>query len=230
MTKWFERRGHPIGTCNECLAWGHFFARRLCAACYMVDHKDRWPRAKCESCRRRVRVRRGYCRLCWDNARTLAHDTGNPKITAVDQIAEVRHQQLFFANMAALAAPSRSGTRRSRAAEQRGPRIPAAPRKKTGQLTLFRRNNRGTLVSVQRLEKPANAPETVAAARQVLRRISEAHGWTKSAYYKTRKGLDLALCRRRPDHLLTAAHATAGASHLGHKDRGGPSRVGRLSR
>jgi hypothetical protein len=164
MTKWFERRGHPIGTCNECLAWGHFFARRLCAACYMVDHKDRWPRAKCESCRRRVRVRRGYCRLCWDNARTLAHDTGNPKITAVDQIAEVRHQQLFFANMAALAAPSRSGTRRSRSAEQRGPRIPAAPRKKTGQLTLFRRNNRGTLVSVQRLEKPANAPETVAPA------------------------------------------------------------------
>lgn len=159
--------------------------------------------------------------MCWDNARTLAHDTGNPKITAVDRIAEVRHQQLFFANMAALAAPGGSGTRRSRVAEQRGPRMPAAPRKKTGQL--------------MRLEKPAHAPGIVATARQTLRRISEAHGWTKSAYYKTRKGLDLALAdytaggritysqllTRLPEHRISVTRTAEVLQELGvcHDDR-----------
>jgi hypothetical protein len=190
-----------VDTCVGCLAWGYLYAKGRCAACYFFHRK--WPDGHCLGCERWSALRRGYCRLCWDHARTLAHATGNPKITAVHCIGEVRWPQLFLAHMANLPAPGgRSGHSRRTG---HGPAQPATPADR--QLVLFRVTKRGVVVPVEDLQQRTERPVDV--AWRILRRISQAHGWEKSSYYKTRKALEMVLTGYREGEQLTYSQLVA---------------------
>ena len=133
MSRW-QLYTHPIDTCTSCLAWGIIFARQLCAACYMFDRDHQV--GDCRGCRRRITLTRGYCRLCWDQARTMAHVVRDRKVTAVNFIAEVREHQLFLGNMVA-SSRLRSGasSRRAPSASSRSPPGPQATSRRSGKTT-----------------------------------------------------------------------------------------------
>ncbi|MFB9307514.1 integrase [Kibdelosporangium philippinense] len=77
---------------------------------------------QCAGCGRWEPVRSEYCRLCWAQARVLARESGRPLhstgATAVRFLQQVRHHQLFFADMqstrGASTSPPRKHPRRGR--------------------------------------------------------------------------------------------------------------------
>jgi hypothetical protein len=182
MTKWSVN--HRVDTCAGCLAWGFIFATKLCAACYM--HAQRWPQGICPGCQRQSALRRGYCRLCWDHARTPAYESAVRHVTAVHRIAEVRHPQLFFANMAASNAPRR---RLATAAQPPSELEEAAVWPADGQLCLFRLAGTGTVAYVDQLHQPLAGEHAIRTAHHVLRHVSEAHGWGETTSVNARTAL-----------------------------------------
>jgi integrase len=95
--------GSRPASCGACLAWGRGFNNGLCKPCY--DYAHRWAVGECGSCRRRLPVNKGHCRLCWCQARvdrSAARDGAIGTYTALLPYAvQVRHQQLFLAEMPA---------------------------------------------------------------------------------------------------------------------------------
>lgn len=188
MTTW---HGHPVDTCASCLAWGHLFARGLCAACYMFGRKH--PPGPCQGCARHQPLRNRYCRLCWDQARTNAHATGNWKLTAVHCISSVTHHQLFFANMLS----PRGGTTPPRRYERRGrPRTPTPPpatqpQADHVQLMLFTQH-RGTYLRFGDPQQPMVNPWT-SQAHHLVHRIGEARGWSADILINAQRALTLVL-------------------------------------
>lgn len=190
MSRWDD--GNPVDTCAACLAWGYMFARGLCAACYMFGRKHRPGR--CRGCARRQPLRDRYCRLCWDQARALAHASGKWKLTAVDFIAAVDHHQLFFANMVsqrgAATTPPRRYERRGRPRKPTPP--PAArPSTKHVQLVLFTQR-RGTYLCFGAPDQPMTNP-WISWAHHLLHRIGEARGWSRATVLDAERALTLAL-------------------------------------
>jgi hypothetical protein len=89
-----------VTSCAACFAWGLTFAQGVCLACYQFAV----PRygnidGDCAACGRRQRLRKGYCRLCWcqarDDRRRLASDTGSA-VGLAPYLTEIRWQQLFL--------------------------------------------------------------------------------------------------------------------------------------
>lgn len=198
MTKVEER---PVGTCPACLAWGHLFTSGYCAACYMGVRT--LPQGICAGCRRETHLRRGYCRLCWDHARVLAHETGSRKITAKHRIGEVRYPQLFLSNMAN--PHQSSGSTRSRdAAVRRAAKaaalahtpdeaFPVPPAPLDGQLCLFKLGAAGAVSYADRQHQPVIGSQALTAALRTLDRISESHGWNRSSTWRVSRALTAVL-------------------------------------
>ena len=92
----------PENQCAGCLAWGQAqrpFTRGLCQACYMFlrDYQD--DVAACGGCGCLQPLRKGYCRLCWNQARAEARAAGGDA-TAVRFLDRVGgHHQLFLADL-----------------------------------------------------------------------------------------------------------------------------------
>ena len=109
-----------VTSCADCLAWGLTYAQGVCLACYnfaaaRLEQRVGW----CAACGRQVRLKRGYCRLCWCQARedraVTAHDPRS-RVVLAGVVAAVSSQQLFLADLhrpkaAPSAAPRRRGVK-----------------------------------------------------------------------------------------------------------------------
>jgi integrase len=89
------------GSCAGCLAWGAIPARGLCRRC--ADFSSRsGPPGPCGACERRQPLKKGYCRLCWCQAR-LDRDQARGRPPRYDSLLpyarQVSQHQLFFAGM-----------------------------------------------------------------------------------------------------------------------------------
>jgi hypothetical protein len=90
-----------VTSCAECVAWGWTYAQGVCLACYNFAARNRVTN-DCAGCGRRLPLKKGYCRLCWCQARAdrdaLAADARSAVVLAV-WLPQVRQHQLFFAGM-----------------------------------------------------------------------------------------------------------------------------------
>jgi len=83
----------PPTSCASCFAWG-VLPGRSCRACYTFARLH--DPGDCAACGRVVPVKKGYCRLCWQQASLDAKD----HVTVLQPFLErVTHQQLFFTGM-----------------------------------------------------------------------------------------------------------------------------------
>lgn len=59
-----------VTSCADCFAWGLTYAQGICLPCYnfAAPHKG-YPTGECGACARLQRLKQGYCRLCWCQAR-----------------------------------------------------------------------------------------------------------------------------------------------------------------
>ena len=130
-----------VTSCAECLAWGWTYAQGVCLACYNFAACNPVT-SDCAGCARRLPLKKGYCRLCWCQARedrtTQASDARSAVVIA-PYLPRVRHHQLFFAGMnQRRARPPAIPRRRGVKGRPRKPPPPAAirPRPAGVQLTL----------------------------------------------------------------------------------------------
>jgi integrase len=117
------------GSCEACLAWGAMPPRRgTCKPCAGFAARSRQA-GECGSCGRHQPLKKGYCWLCWCQAR-LDRDQALGRPTRYDSLLpyarRVRHHQLFFAGM-----PSPRDLVRPGGARQpgTGSGLPGIPRK-----------------------------------------------------------------------------------------------------
>lgn len=124
-----------VASCLGCLAWGYGFIKGLCEACR--NFARRWPPDECDTCQRRLPVKKGHCRLCWCQARLdRCHALGaaGTFTRLLPYVRRVRHQQLFLANLPApidlvgKALPQRRGVGTGAPGIPRKPPPPAASR------------------------------------------------------------------------------------------------------
>jgi hypothetical protein len=163
-------------SCTDCLAWGVMLQIR-CRACRSFRDGNRDER-ECTGCGRALRVKNGYCRLCWVQlSGGRAWEGTAPPAVAARAAAGVKigHHQLFFDKMAPRTGPgpARAATRRPRRAVLPGtaraqPELPAPARR-----------------------RPAGPSLT--AAIGIADRLAEARGWSGEIRRRTRQGLSAAL-------------------------------------
>jgi hypothetical protein len=123
-----------VTSCAECLAWGWTYAQGVCLACYNFAARNPVT-GDCAGCVRRLPLKKGYCRLCWCQAREDRAALASEARSAVD-----RYHQLFFADMnQRRARPRAMPRRRGVKGRPRKPPPPAAvqPRPAGVQLALF---------------------------------------------------------------------------------------------
>ena len=122
--------------CEACLAWGMTYCRGVCLACYNFAGRTS-ELGDCGACGRRQLLKRGYCRLCWQQA-ALERPTG-PNTPLEPYVRRVGHQQLFLADLNRRRAAPRAFPRRYGAkGRPLKPPPPAAVRPSDGvQLPLF---------------------------------------------------------------------------------------------
>ncbi|MGH2782733.1 MAG: tyrosine-type recombinase/integrase [Thermoleophilaceae bacterium] len=122
-------------SCEACLAWGMTYCRGVCLACYNFAGRTSELGA-CSACGRRQLLKRGYCRLCWQQA-ALERPTG-PGYPLAPYVRRVRHQQLFLADLNRRRAQPRTFPRRygAKGRPHKPPPPPAGP-VEWAQLTLF---------------------------------------------------------------------------------------------
>ena len=152
-----------------------------CRACRSFRDGNRDER-ECTGCGRALRVKNGYCRLCWVqlSGGRAWEGTAPPAVAALAAAGvKIGHHQLFFDRMA-----PRTGTGPAEAAPRRPPRrLPAqaawaqpelrSPRARPG-------------------PRPPASP-SLAAAIRVADRLAEARGWSGGIRHRVRQGLAIAL-------------------------------------
>ena len=167
-------------SCTDCLAWGVMEQIR-CRACRSFRDGNRDER-QCTGCGRALRVKNGYCRLCWVQlSGGRAWEGTAPPAVAVLAAAGVKigHQQLFFDRMA-----PRTGAGPAQAAPRRPRRVfpPQAAWVQPGLPSPHGRPGR---------RPPASL--SLAAAVRVADRLAETRGWSGEIRRRVRQGLAIAL-------------------------------------
>ncbi|MET8181676.1 hypothetical protein [Streptomyces sp. NPDC005336] len=171
-------------SCSNCLAWGLLFMR-WCGGCNSFARPG--PHAPCAGCRQHGPLRKGYCRLCWCQARTDAAATG---AKAESLLPELRYHQLFFAHMAPLweRVPRPRQPKHERRGRPRKPDpAPASPPGGWLQPSLFEVCRDFTRIDPDQHEELSNP--WLAWARHSAHRLGEARGWPR----KVRLRVDQAL-------------------------------------
>jgi hypothetical protein len=174
--------GAALANCASCLAWDRAFTRGLCAACYMFARKHTID--ECVGCRRQQPLRNRYCRLCWNQARLHARQAGQAPGVAIasHHLHQIRHHQLFFADMlssrGASTTPPRQHGRRGR---PRKPPPPLAGRPVTGWVQPVLVD--GLRRDFTRLTEPEPSTVTdnpwLAWASYRTHMLGESRGWTR---------------------------------------------------
>ncbi|CAN3978409.1 hypothetical protein KPATCC21470_1032 [Kitasatospora purpeofusca] len=161
----------PPTSCPDCFGWG-VLPGRTCGACQSFRRHE--EPAECSGCHRAVRLKKGYCRLCWHQASQNAKG----EVTLLQPYLEkVRHHQLFLTN---LHRPRCPGPPRGK--RQGRPRLPdpapALPPASGGvQPALF--EARRDFTRFDRREHARLDNPWLAWARHTAHRLGEAHGWPR---------------------------------------------------
>ena len=183
----------------DCLAWG-VLSGRCCTACYVL--RGTYPgQDRCAGCGRTIAIRKGYCRLCWNQARADARDaraTGrrHGRAKAVYFLGGVgAYHQLFFAEMViirgARTTPPPKHSRRGRPATP--PPAPAGrPRHRWVQLRLFDDIRRDFTRCTEGARADAGNP-WLAWAHYLAYRRGEARGWRPKVHTEVRRALGIVL-------------------------------------
>jgi hypothetical protein len=183
----------------DCLAWG-VLSGRYCTACYIF--RRTYPgQGQCAGCVRMIAIRKGYCRLCWNQARADARDaraTGrrHGRAKAVYFLSGVgADHQLFFAEMVitrgARTTPSPKHSRRGRPATP--PPAPAGrPRHHWVQLRLFDDVRPDHTRCNEEAHADAGNP-WLAWAHYLAYRRGEARGWRPKVHAEVRRALVIVL-------------------------------------
>jgi hypothetical protein len=90
-----------VGSCVDCLAWGVVGARR-CSSCTMLRHCYPGGDGECAGCGRVLALKRGHCRLCWQQAAYESKTVGGlPRgaVSVLESGRPLRYHQLFFDRM-----------------------------------------------------------------------------------------------------------------------------------
>lgn len=173
-------------SCTDCLAWGVLEQIR-CRACRSFRH-DHPGEQECAGCGRTLRVKDGYCRLCWVqlSGGHAWEGTTPPAVAAlVAAGVKVTHHQLFFDKMSprAGARPRPAGSRRASAGKAP---LPGQARVQPDLFTPPARPRR----------MPDAASPSLAAAIGIANGLAEARGWSAEVRRRVRKGLAIALAGR----------------------------------
>ena len=190
-------------SCTDCLAWGVMLQIR-CRACRSFRDGNRDER-ECTGCGRALRVKNGYCRLCWIqlSGGRAWEGTPPPPVAALAAAGvKIGHHQLFFDRMAPRtgAAPAEAAPRRPRGAVPpqaawAQPELPS-PHARPGR-------------------RPPAGP-SLAAAIRIADRTAEARGWSGEIRRRVRQGLAIALdgCQDGEDARWPQALPALHAMHL----------------
>ncbi|MEV8476234.1 hypothetical protein [Streptomyces sp. NPDC051173] len=171
-------------SCPHCLGWGLLFMR-CCGGCSSFARPG--SDGRCTGCTGYGPLRKGYCRLCWCQARTDAAATG---AQAEPLLPTLRHHQLFFAHMAPLweRVPRPRQPKYERRGRPRRPDPPpASPPGGWLQPALFAACRDFTHIDPDQHTGPDNP--WLAWARHTAHRLGEVRGWPR----KVRFGVDRAL-------------------------------------
>ncbi len=102
MTAAAGSRADAVATatsCSSCLAWGLAYRPGVCRACHdFTAPRYGHDRGVCGACHRTEPLKKGFCRLCWCQAR-LERTTGTYTLLA-PHVRRVRHHQLFLMDTA----------------------------------------------------------------------------------------------------------------------------------
>jgi hypothetical protein len=192
-----------LASCTSCLAWGGRFTRGVCAACYMFarDHTV----GECVGRRRRQPLRNLYCRLCWNQARLHARQTGLAPGVAVasHHLHQVRHHQLFFADMlSSRGASTTPPRRRSRpGAPRKQPRPAARPVSTWIQPVLIDGLPRDFTRFVEPDRGVTHGP-WVAWAHYRAHMLGESRGWTRRVRFAVNRALVILLTYHHDDEVI----------------------------
>ncbi|WP_190816714.1 hypothetical protein [Saccharopolyspora pogona] len=209
-------------SCAECFAWGETYAQGVCLACYnFAAARFGQHVGICAACRREVRLKKGYCRLCWCQARedrAVAAEDARSRVVLAPYLPRVRFHQLFLAGMTKKRGKPRTSPRRY--GEKGRPLKPApAPCVRpagTGvQLVLF-----GTEELTRSFEKvrfdlrTAPVPDNpwLAWALYLAHTVAETRGWAPTARRAMQRALVHLLANYRADELVKASEVRSVAS------------------
>ena len=177
--------GGTAGSCPMCLSWGILYAG-TCRGCY--DFARRHEPGLCGSCRRRLPLKKGYCRNCWLQAALQAAGTARraPDLSPAD-FAAVRWHQLSFAGLARM-------TRRPRVPRPDGgdPAPPGPPDPGWEQLELSAPGQSRRFHARHWTAASVTGP-ALEQARGITARLGEARGWTPRIQAETARALAVML-------------------------------------
>jgi integrase len=173
-------------SCIDCLTWG-VLAQVRCRACRSFC--SGYPgEQECTGCGRTLRVKNGYCRLCWVQlSGGRAWEGSTPKAAAALTAAGVKisHHQLFFDKMA----PRKGAGPQPAASRRAGGGKALPPGRAWIQLDL--------LAPPARPRRMAEASPSLTAAIRAADGLAEARGWSGEIRRRVRHGLALALAGHR---------------------------------
>jgi hypothetical protein len=184
-----------VYSCVDCLAWGVVGARR-CKSCATLRHMYPGGDGECAGCRRVLALKRGYCRLCWQQAAYESKTVGGSPRGAVSVLESGGPQhghQLFFDRMKLRRGESEArkyGHRRG--APLKPPPAPVGrPAVRAVQLRLFEAHRDFT-----RFEESTSVDLTNPWLRWAIYlayQRGEARGWRRGVRIGVRRGLTIVL-------------------------------------
>jgi hypothetical protein len=175
----------------DCLAWGVSGARR-CSSCTVLRHCYPGSEGECAGCGRVLALKRGHCRLCWQQAAYESKTAGGlPRgaVSVLEAGQRLRHHQLFFDRMKLrrTAPPVRQ-----RGMPAKPPPAPAGrPPARWVQLRLLEGSRDFT-----RFDESARTDLTnpwLTWASYLAFRRGEARGWRRGIRFAVRRGLTIVL-------------------------------------
>lgn len=208
-----------VTSCADCFAWGLTYAQGVCLPCYnfAAPHKG-YPSGECGACARLQRLKQGYCRLCWCQARDerarLASDARSAVMLS-PYLAGIRWQQLFLSLSDRRQPPPRTAPRRY-GAKGRPPKQPpphaGRPRSAWLQEPLLPPGPRHYRAAVDLRAGPPPDNPWLAWGLHLAHTIAEARGWEPTAQRAMQRVLVLLLTgHREPDRIRVSDFAPVAA-------------------
>ncbi|WP_428962211.1 site-specific integrase [Micromonospora fluostatini] len=208
-----------VTSCAHCFAWGMTFAQGICQPCYnfAAPHKG-YPRGECAACHRTQRLKQGYCRLCWCQARDerarLADDARSAVLLA-PYLTGIRWQQLFLSLSDRRQAPPRTTPRRygTKGRPHRQPPPHAGrPRSTWLQEPLLPPGPRNYRAVVDLRTGPPPDNPWLAWGLHLAHTTAEARGWEPTAQRAMQRVLVTLLAEHRePDRIRVSDFAAVAA-------------------
>src|SRR5262249_54864167 len=171
-------------SCTDCLAWGVMEQIR-CRACRSFRDGHRIERG-CTGCGRTLRVKDGYCRLCWvqlSGGHAWEGTTAKTAAALTEAAAKISHHQLFFDKIS----PRNSSRPQPAATWRARTDAPASGR------TWVQPRLPGPGAPPSRPRRTPDASPALAAAVRIADGLAEARGWSAEVRRRVRKGLGIAL-------------------------------------